>query len=139
MQSIFGPDDIGSLLPDSWSVLSLHVTPDAMSLLAVFYAPNAQPLILQLPFDRVGRREGDESIFDLQAARLEMNEITSAANATSQNAKNVTSYEDRRNWWAERKALDRRLAELLVNIEKRWLGAYKVCDPSQRRMGTCKR
>jgi separase len=62
-----------------------------------------------------------------------MSEIIESANATSQNAKNVTSLEDRREWWTERKALDRRLAALLLNIERRWLGAYKVCSPVLQR------
>lgn len=118
--------DIGSLLPSNWSVLSLHVTPDEESLLAVQHTPGNCPLILQLPFDRISRREGDDSLFNLQAAKAEMSNIIYSANATSQNAKNVTSLEDRRSWWTERKALDRRLAAILVNIEKRWLGAYKV-------------
>lgn len=126
-KGIADSDNISCLLPKQWSALSLHVTPDATSLLAVLYTCDSQPLILQLPFDRVSRRDGDEKIFDLQAARLEMSDITLSANATSQNAKNVTSSEDRRSWWTERKALDRRLAALLIDIEKKWLGAFKVC------------
>lgn len=121
--------DIAASLPQNWSVLSLHVTPDEESLLAVRYDAGRRPLILQLPFDRTSRREGEDIIFSLQYARAEMSEIIESANATSQNAKNVTSLEDRREWWTERKALDRRLAALLLNIERRWLGAYKVCSP----------
>lgn len=122
---------IASRLPHKWSVLSLHMTPDNESLLAIRYDRNRRPVVLQLPLDRVCRREGEEDLFDLQSARSEMSDIIMSANTTSQNAKNMTSMDERRTWWSERKELDKRLASLLVDIEQRWLGAYRV------RLGLC--
>lgn len=117
---------IASRLPPKWSVLSLHMTPDNESLLAIRYDRNRRPVVLQLPLDRVYRREGEEDLFDLQSARSEMSDIITSANTTSQNAKNMVSMDERRTWWSERKELDKRLASLLVDIEQRWLGAYRV-------------
>lgn len=117
---------LADTLPSNWSVLSLHTTPDRDSLVAVRYECGQTPTVLQLPLDRAARRDGEDQLFDLDAAQRELREIIQSANQTSQNAKNVISVEQRREWWTERKALDRRLAALLVNIQDRWLGAYKV-------------
>lgn len=85
-----------------------------------------------MPFDRLARREGDEEAFNLDVAQLEMKEIIVAANATSQNAVNVRTTEERREWWTQRKHLDARLARLLIGIEDKWFGAFKVCASDPR-------
>lgn len=118
---------MASKLPKAWSVLSLHMALDNESILAVRYDRNHQPIVLQLPLDRVYRREGEEETFGFESARSAMSEIISSANTTSQSAKNMVNIDDRRNWWTERKELDQRLASLVVSIEERWLGVYKVC------------
>ena len=55
-----------------------------------------------------------------------MLEIIRGSNTTSQQAKDITSVEGRRAWWKERKDLETRLATLLVNIDERWFGAFRV-------------
>lgn len=84
------------------------------------------PVVVRLPFDRLGRREEEEELFTYQTARMELLDIIHASNASSQRAKHVDGAEARQEWWTERRELDGRLGTLLDNVEKRWLGIFKV-------------
>lgn len=114
-------------LPAGWDIVSLHVAEDQDSLFIVRYrADRDHPLVVRLPFDRLGRRDGDDEIFGLRPALDELEDIVARANATCQSAKHVTTSEQRAEWWTERKDLDRRLGELLALVEQRWFGAFRV-------------
>lgn len=119
-------DALPADLPEEWVVLSLHLAADRQSLVAVRRQAKEPPLILQLPLDRLGHREGEEELLNFWAASTEMMDIIAGANETAQRAKHCVTQEARAAWWKERKSLDRRLAELLVNIETRWFGAFIV-------------
>jgi separase len=113
-------------LPAEWSALTLHLSADKQSLLAVKLEHDRKPLILQLPLDRLGRREGEDHLLSFDLSKGELLDIIKASNETCRMAKDVTTTEGRKAWWKQRKELDMRLATLLVNIDERWLGAFKV-------------
>lgn len=127
--AIFNPDD-QSYLPAGWTVYSLHLTPSSDSLLLVRHRCDLQPLLLQLPLDRLSRREDDDdSSFTYDIAHAELKAIISASNEGTQNAKRVDGKEERAAWWKERKKLDARMKTLGENMENAWLGAFKVGLP----------
>ena len=128
-----GTPSVGSItasLPLNWAVLSLHLSLDHLSIIAVRHTHGRKPLVMQLPLDRLGKREGEDHLLSFDLARGEMLEIIRGSNTTSQQAKDITSVEGRRAWWKERKELEARLATLLVNIDERWFGAFRVSSSS---------
>ena len=58
----------------------------------------------------------------------ELREIIRQSDQGTREAANVNKDDrkERAAWWANRSALDKRLKELLENIEFCWLGAFKV-------------
>jgi hypothetical protein len=128
--------EAATLLSRHWAALSLHLTPDLESIIATRYDNGRPPLVVQLPLDRVGRRDGEDCILGFLQAREELVDIIARANATSQNAKNVVEIEARRTWWSERKTLDQRLAALLGDMERKWFGAFRVSPIAQHSRGT---
>lgn len=112
-------------LPSSWGVVSLHLAVDEGSLYLVRHGTGT-PLVVRLPLDRQGRREGEEDLFSYEVAAGELQAIIKASNEGAQRAKFVTGHNAKALWWAERKELDARLKSLLESVEERWLGGCKV-------------
>ncbi|CEQ40338.1 SPOSA6832_01949 [Sporobolomyces salmonicolor] len=119
---------MSSLLPPSWSTISLHLSSERDCLVLVRHRRDAEPIVFKLPLDRLARREGEEEeeAFTYDVAASELKEIIELSNAGTQNAKHVDGKEARAAWWQERKELDRRLQKLLQTVEGAWLGAFKA-------------
>ncbi|GAA5968747.1 hypothetical protein JCM11641_000719 [Rhodosporidiobolus odoratus] len=116
---------MSTLLPSSWSAVSIHLTPEHDSLLLVRHRRNCEPLLFKLPLDRLARREGEDDAFTYDVASTELRDIIDESNRGTQEAKKVDGREERAAWWAKRKELDTRLGNLLAQMEKAWLGAFK--------------
>ena len=114
-----------ALLPAQWTTVSLHLSRKQDHLILVRHRRAEEPVVLQLPLDRLARREGDDDAFTYDVAAGELGEIIAASNETASRAKHVRTKEDRAEWWAERKELDDRLKDLCQTIEDAWLGAFK--------------
>lgn len=113
-------------MPPDWSVVTINVTDDQSTLFISRHRQGSEPLVFCLPLDRQGRRDGDDETFTFLNAKEELEEIISMSNDGAKNAKGVEGKEGRAAWWAERRDLDKRMEELLSNIEFCWLGAFKV-------------
>lgn len=89
--------------------------------------PSKDPLIFYIPLK--GRRETiDDEHLTFDHAIAELNDIIRLSDEGTKQAASVRNdRETRAAWWASRSALDRRMKELLDNIEFCWLGAFKVC------------
>lgn len=122
----FSVSGVITALPVEWAVLSLHLAADRQSIIAIRYESDRTPFILQLPLDRLGKREADDDLFTFDYAHAEMADIIEQTNLTCSNAKSVTGTADNAAWWKQRKELEMRLAALLVAIDQRWFGAFKV-------------
>jgi len=113
-------------LPESWTVVHISVSELLDCMFVTRHRHGQHPVVVRLPFDRLGRREEEEELFTYQTARMELLDIIHSSNASSQRAKHVDGAEARQQWWTERRELDGRLGTLLENVEKRWLGVFKV-------------
>ena len=116
--------------PSHWTVVHISLTPDKNTLFISRQNALSEPLMFCVPLK--GRRESDEDqhlTFD-DAVR-ELAEIIHLSDQGTRNAVNVRSDDPqaRTAWWAERNTLDKRMRELLGNIEFCWLGAFKVHSP----------
>ena len=114
-------------LPKNWTVINMNITDDKSTMFVTRQRAQQEPLIFCVPLK--GRRETEEDehlTFD--DALNELKQIIALSNQGTRQAIHVKNNDPqaRASWWAERIALDKRLQELLENIEFCWLGAFKV-------------
>lgn len=113
------------IIPETWSVISLALSEDQDELYITRYQKNTSPFVLRLPLTRNSSRDLDEEDFTFADGRRELEEIIELSDFTTRNAKDLSSREGKKQWWEDRQALDTKLRELLLNIEKIWLGGFK--------------
>jgi separase len=121
------------LLPVNWTVVSVSITEDKGTMFFSRQRPNKEPLIFCVPLERHGRKEEDtEEQFTYDDVMLQFKEILEESNVSARYAKDVPSgdRDAKAAWWANRVSLDKRMRELLENIEFCWLGAFKVFTTS---------
>jgi separase len=114
-------------LPEHWVVVHISVSEDKNTMFISRQRANHQPLVFCLPLK--GRREGDddEEQLGFEDVVAELEEIIRLSDESTRNGQSVPNHRDARAaWWAERAALDKRMMELVGNIEFCWLGAFKV-------------
>lgn len=120
-------------LPPNWTVVHINVTSDKNTLFISRQRGGAEssPLIFCVPLK--GRRDNgagdeDDNHLKLEDALDELQEIISLSDLGTRAASHINAEDEvaRVNWWKERRELDRRLKELLDNIEFCWLGAFKA-------------
>ncbi|KAF2440786.1 hypothetical protein P171DRAFT_395518 [Karstenula rhodostoma CBS 690.94] len=117
--------DYIDIIPETWSAVSLALSEEQDELYITRYQRNTSPFVLRLPLARHSSRDLDEEEFTFADGKRELEEIIELSDFTTRNAKDLTSREGRRQWWEDREALDTKLRELLLNIEKIWLGGFK--------------
>jgi separase len=113
-------------LPTNWTFISITVTEDRNTMILSRQRSHREPLVFCLPLDRQGRRDGNDEHFTFIDAIQELDSIIRDSNSTALGAKNVKGHDQKVQWWETRRALDKRLGELLSNIEFCWLGVFKV-------------
>jgi len=113
------------ILPDSWTAVSLCLSEDCNELFAARYRRDQAPLILKLPFARHRQDDEEQDAFDYEMGKAELQEIIMLSNKSCHNGGNMEAKGAKSKWWSERAALDRRLQELLMNIENIWFGGFK--------------
>ena len=114
-------------LPPHWTVVNVSVTEDRHTMFVTRQRAGQKPLIFCLPLK--GRREGQEDEhLTYEDAINELKEIIRLSDEGAQQAGGVKKDDKagRVAWWKGRTELDRRLKELLADIEFCWLGAFKV-------------
>ncbi|OAL36186.1 hypothetical protein AYO20_04600 [Fonsecaea nubica] len=115
-----------SLLPASWSVISLGLNEDGNELFVAQLAYQRSPFVVRIPLARPDPSEGDNEELDLKSAKAEIQEIIMKANASAHDARGSSVDKSvRKEWYVERQALDRQLATLLENIENIWFGGFR--------------
>ncbi|OXH40985.1 separase [Cryptococcus neoformans] len=120
-------------VPANWAVITINVSDDRNTMFISRHQNGHEPIVFCLPLDRQGRREGDDDIWTFDAAIGELETIVKASNEGARRAKHITTSEGKSEWWAERRALDKRMEELCVNLEFVWLGAFKtILSPRNR-------
>lgn len=115
-----------SVLPRTWAVLSISVTEDRNTMFISRHQNGHDPLVFCLPLDRQGKREGENDLFTFDTGMTELREIIEESDACSRSAKGLTTDEQKTQWWTTKRTLDKRLKELIDNVEYCWLGAFKV-------------
>ncbi|KAL4805931.1 peptidase family C50-domain-containing protein [Aspergillus unguis] len=126
------PDSISSefteeyvdILPESWNVLSLSLSADQTEFIVSRLHQGRSPFLLRLPLQR-GNSDEDEEQFTFEDGRDEMKELIRLANESAHAAKLQVDRQAKKEWWKNREALDRRMENLLQNIENVWFGGFR--------------
>ncbi|RMX81126.1 hypothetical protein D0869_07045 [Hortaea werneckii] len=115
------------VLPKPWTCVSMSLNHDCSELYVARYRAGQSPLIVRLPFSRRSPEDDDddEEEFDYHRGKAELQDIIEASNYTCHNTNGGEAKAAKRNWWSEREALDKRLHELLINMENIWFGGFK--------------
>ncbi|KAK4545425.1 hypothetical protein LTR36_002775 [Oleoguttula mirabilis] len=113
------------ILPRPWTAVSVSLNEDCSELYVARYRSGQSPLILRLPFSRHKQEDDDQEVFDYQTGKAELQDIIQVSNYSCHNTGSIEAKGAKNNWWSEREALDKRLHELLINIENIWFGGFK--------------
>ncbi|KAK3070808.1 separin protein [Teratosphaeriaceae sp. CCFEE 6253] len=114
------------VLPETWTAVSICLSDDCSELYVARYAAARSPLILKLPFSRLKEvGSDDDSAFTYRVAKAEIEDIIQASNYSCHNSGVLEGSGAKGKWWKEREELDRRLHELLINMEDVWFGGFK--------------
>ena len=119
-------------LPATWNIVCLTLGEHKEELLMSRLRSEEHPLTLRTPFKRQSAIECDEETFDFAEAKKEMTEIVELANQSSQNGGDIINRDDKVAWWDLRRSLDKRLGDLLSNMEGIWLGGFRGIFDSRR-------
>ncbi len=112
------------ILPDNWNVLSLSLSADQTEFVVSRLHQGRSPFLLRLPLRR-GNSEDEEEQFTFEDGRDEMKELIRLANESAHAAKLQVDRQAKKGWWKNREALDRRMENLLQNIENVWFGGFR--------------
>ncbi|OJJ44901.1 hypothetical protein ASPZODRAFT_160438 [Penicilliopsis zonata CBS 506.65] len=116
------------ILPENWNVLSLSLSADRSEFVVSKLCKGRSPFLLRLPLKRGNSEDGDEEEeeqFLFSDGREEMQEIIKLANKSAHDAKAQTDKQSKKEWWKIRESVDRRLENLLENIENVWFGGFR--------------
>jgi separase len=120
-------------IPKPWTAVSLALDESCTSLYVARYRAEQTPFIVRLPFSRHQDEELGDEAFDYAAGKEELQDIIQLSNTSCHNNGDLSAKGAKSNWWSEREALDRRLQELLINMEDMWFGGFKgVFSPAAR-------
>ncbi|CAK4030606.1 Peptidase C50 domain-containing [Lecanosticta acicola] len=117
--------DYVDILPPLWTTVSLFLDEKCEELYIARYHCSETPFLIRLPFSRQKSEDAEEEIFDFHAGKAELRDIIALSNYSCHNSGDPSTKGAKTKWWSTREALDRRLHELLLNIENLWLGGFK--------------
>ena len=112
-------------IPAPWTAVSLSLDEAGTSLYVARYRANHVPFIVRLPFSRHQDEDLGNDAFDYAAGKEELSDIIQLSNTSCHNNGDLSARGAKSAWWSEREALDRRLQELLINMEDMWFGGFK--------------
>ncbi|KAF2132365.1 hypothetical protein P153DRAFT_335207 [Dothidotthia symphoricarpi CBS 119687] len=117
--------DYVDIIPETWTAISMALNDTRDELFITRFESGSSPFVLRLPLARHASRDMDEEEFSFEDGKKDFDEIIELSDFSTRTAQDMTTSEARRQWWAEREALDQRLHELLINMENIWLGGFR--------------
>ncbi|KIX02687.1 uncharacterized protein Z518_08629 [Rhinocladiella mackenziei CBS 650.93] len=118
-------DDM-SLLPASWSIVSLGLSEDKSELLVARLTRERSPFVVRIPLARPDPSDAENGELDFESAKAEIQDIVAKANSSAHDPRGCSADKSiRKTWYAERQSLDQQMATLLDNIENVWFGGFR--------------
>ncbi|KAL8388560.1 hypothetical protein RB595_009057 [Gaeumannomyces hyphopodioides] len=125
--------DYIDIIPKDWTVISVSLSDNKHDLCVSRLQAGHSPFVIRLPLERGSSRDSANDSFNYHQGRAELLEIIRLADESAHKAKDMAKKRAKTEWWAEREELDKRLGELLDNVEQVWLGGFKGIFSQQRR------
>ncbi|RVX74674.1 hypothetical protein B0A52_01801 [Exophiala mesophila] len=120
------PKSMLESIPLTWSIVSVGLNDGQNELLVTRTSYGQSPFVLRIPLVRPDPTELDHEDLSFEKATDELQKIVIAANRSAHDARGCAPDKNtRKAWFAERQALDARLAALLENMENIWLGGFR--------------
>ena len=113
------------IIPVSWTVITISLSESHDEIRMARIQSGHTPFILVLPLKRHSSREPDEECFGFADGRKELREITNLANFSAHDIQDINRKGAKSEWWKARIALDARLKDLLLKMERFWLGGFR--------------
>lgn len=117
--------DYIDIIPEAWTAVSLALSEEQDEIYVTRYERGTSPFVLRLPLARNSSRDLDEEEFTFADGRREFEEIIELSDFSTRGTKDISTSAAKHQWWDERKALDAKLRELLLNMENIWFGGFK--------------
>lgn len=131
------PQQLSSLLPASWSAVSIHLNENNSELTFCNYRHSQDPFILRIPLNRQSSGYDESETADehltFDKYKLEIGRIINLANASCHTTMGKeASRSIKAQWWEEREVLDARLEDLVTSMEVTWLGGFRgILSPNR--------
>ena len=117
--------DYVNILPEAWDVVSMTLTESEEEVMISKLRLGDAPFMLRIPLNRQTGLDCEEASFGFAEARHELQDTVEMANRSSQDAQSQTQKIAKKEWWNTRNTLDKRIQNLLTNIESIWLGGFR--------------
>ncbi|KAG7142486.1 Separin like protein [Verticillium longisporum] len=118
--------DYVNIIPAAWSVVSISLSENRHDLCITKLQADHTPFVLRLPLERAVSRDADTEVFDFEQGHGELLEVIRLINESCHDeGRDWSAKGAKAAWWEEREALDKRMKQLLDNIEQIWLGGFK--------------
>ncbi|KAM0271665.1 hypothetical protein ACHAQH_009000 [Verticillium albo-atrum] len=118
--------DYVNIIPAAWSVISISLSENRHDLCITKLQADHTPFVLRLPLERAVSRDADTEVFDFKQGHAELLEVIRLVNESCHDeGRDWSAKGAKAAWWDEREALDKRMKQLLDNVEQIWLGGFK--------------
>ncbi|KAF2673384.1 hypothetical protein BT63DRAFT_475910 [Microthyrium microscopicum] len=124
-------EDYVDVIPQPWTAFSIKLS----SLKDVLYVTRLRagetPFVLHIPLSSHSQTIDED--FGFEEVKGELGDIIQDSFESTHGYNYSEDRESKKRWWADREALDNRIHELVLNIEKIWLGGFRgVFSPQKR-------
>ncbi|CCE63035.1 hypothetical protein TPHA_0D04010 [Tetrapisispora phaffii CBS 4417] len=112
---------------DVFNVISIDICPLTNHLLLSKIDSSSNKTIhVRLPLNRINSRELDTQCYTFQDASDELNSIIKASNRSTslEVTSNVSTKEEKKQWWKSRYDLDKRMEGLITKIDNSWFSGF---------------
>lgn len=116
------PDiNLKNVLPPYWQVLTIDYVVSTNSLAIVKYDSRYEdPLFVNISLKGKNKHHSFQETLKSLRSIIEQSDKTTSTEVTA----NISSYEEKVEWWETRKNLDKKLENLLDQIDTEWFGGY---------------
>jgi separase len=127
------------ILPAHWTVCSISLDITLQEMYVAQYRAGEPPLVVKLPLNRADERRrrrhpgGANCGITYEQAFTEFEDIIQHSDETIQSNKATLLKKEIEDWWITRSLLDTRMKKLLEQMERSWIGGFKVSQGTMKK------
>lgn len=127
------------ILPAHWTVCSISLDITLQEMYVAQYRAGEPPLVVKLPLNRADERRrrrhpgGANCGITYEQAFTEFEDVIQHSDETIQSNKATLLKKEIEDWWITRSLLDTRMKKLLEQMERSWIGGFKVSQGTMKK------